>query len=515
MIAKAGNIIKVDNGSRKEISVGAILSYVLILVQFLSGLIYTPIVLDSLGKSQYGIYSLCTSFIGYLTIMNGGANAAYIRFYVQTKVKNPDKISELNGIFLKIFTGFAFIALICGWIIGFFSPEIFGSKINSAEYDVVKKCFFYLSISSAVQIINCIFSSLVIANEKFIFSKAVNILIAILNPILTVPFLLAGYNCVVIIVIHMATILMALAVNIIYSFRKLHVKFLLNRTDLDLLKNIAQFSGFIVLQSIMDQVNWQIDKFILARTHGTEEISLYSVGSTFNKYYITFSSALASVFIAQINKFQAHGDKQRINELFIRTSRLFAYLIWLAMSAYIIFGPQFVLRWAGKEYGTSYLIGLLLMLPVTASLTMGLGQDIARAMNRHQIQIVINFAICIVNGIVSVPLAIHWGAVGSAFGTFAAEMLMCIIVEPVYFKKILGLDMKALLINIAKILPGIVMPFTVGFLIMRYNLIKPNYVSIALWGSIYVLIYGASMWLIAMNKEEKTLIYNALKKIFK
>ena len=46
------------------------------------------------------------------------------------------------------------------------------------------------------------------------------------------------------------------------------------------------------------------------------------------------------------------------------------------------------------------------MLPVTASLTMGLGQDIARAMNKHRLQILINLGICVVNAIVSLPLAI-------------------------------------------------------------------------------------------------------------
>ena len=71
-----------EKETKKQMSAGVVLSYLVILIQFLTGLVYTPIVLRSLGQSQYGVYSLCASFMGYLTIMNSGANAAYIRFYV-------------------------------------------------------------------------------------------------------------------------------------------------------------------------------------------------------------------------------------------------------------------------------------------------------------------------------------------------------------------------------------------------------------------------------------------------
>ena len=120
--------------------------------------------------------------------------------------------------------------------------------------------------------------------------------------------------------------------------------------------------------------------------------------------------------------------KKNINKLFIRSSRVFCILcIGCLLRHLLFFGNQFVVRWAGNEYGSSFLIGILLMLPVTVSLTMGLAQDIARAMNKHQLQIIINFAICIINGIVSIPLACSVGAHGSTFGTFVAEICMCLV----------------------------------------------------------------------------------------
>lgn len=510
---KKNNKQILEKESKKQISAGVLLSYLVILVQFATGLLYTPVVLKTLGQSQYGVYSLCISFLGYLTIMNSGANAAYIRFYVQTKEKDPNRLSNLNGIFAKIFFLLAIISLFCGAIISNFSYDIFGDKINSEEYELVKLCLLFLSFTAAVQVVNCIFSSLVISNEKFIFAKTMNLIVVILNPLLTLPFLLNGYSCVSIVVVQLIMTLLSLGGNAYFCFKKLNAKFDFRYNDITLLKRILYFAGFIVLQSIMDQMNWQIDKFILARTHGTTEISLYSVGANFNNYYMTFSAALSSVFIAQINKLHARNDTDGINSLFIKSGRVFTYFVWLFMSAYIIFGKQFIVRWAGLEYEESYWIGMLIMLPVTASLMMGLAQDIARAMNKHHIQVLINFAICIVNVLISIPLSIKWGAKGAAIGTFLAEICMCVLIEPIYYRKVLGLNIWDLICKLGRIIPGIMIPLLYGFYLNFLGIIKTEYSSVLLLGLTYACVYFISMWLLAMNYSEKVIVKKCFNKI--
>ena len=114
---------------KKQMTLGVVLSYITIAVELLTGLFYTPLVLRLLGQSQYGIYSLVISFTGYLTIFNAGANAAYIRFYVQAKETDKTKVDGLNGLFLVIFSALAVIGVSAGLLISRFSPQLFGDKI--------------------------------------------------------------------------------------------------------------------------------------------------------------------------------------------------------------------------------------------------------------------------------------------------------------------------------------------------------------------------------------------------
>lgn len=498
---------------KKQLSLGVAFSYITIIAQCLSGVLYTPIILRSLGQSEYGVYSLCLSFSGYLTIFNSGMNAAFVRFYVQTKTKDEAKIPELNGLFARIFFVLAFISLFCGFFISWKAEFIFGSNISADEYALAKRLFVILAFSTFFTVINCIFSSLITANERFVFGKFVNLVQIVLAPVITIPLLLKGSGSDSVFLIKLMLIILVAIFNTVYCKVKLKVSFKFAAIDRILLKSILVFAGAIVVQSVMDQLNWQIDKFILARTKGTSEISIYSVGSTFNTYYLTIASAMSGVFIAEINRLVSLKKEKEVSDLFVKTSRIFAMLVFLIMSGFCIFGKQFILRWAGIEYGDSYYVGLLIMLPVTASLTMGLGQDIVRAKNVHKKQIFINIIVCICNFVVSIPLAMNYGAIGSAFGTFLCEIIICIIVQSIYYNNVAKLNMKQYYGEMLKIFPGLIFPVVYGFVIMKLGLVKASYVSIVMYALVYILIYVVSMWLFAMNGYEKGLVKKIAVKI--
>lgn len=490
---------------KKQLSVGVIFSYLIIIIQCLSSVIYTPIILSALGQSEYGVYSLCSSFSGYLTIFNGGLNAAFVRFYVQTKAKDESKLPNLNGLFAQIYILLSGISLLLGLIISWKADLFFGSMITPEEYILLKELFTILSFTTCLTVINCIFSSLIIANEQFIFGKLVILIEIVLAPLITIPLLMNGYGSSSVFTVKLVLTILITVFNAGYCLYKLNTKFNFRNFDTVLIKSILVFAGAIVVQSVMDQLNWQVDKLVLAWTSGTTEISIYSVGSTLNHYYLTIAGAVSGVFIAEINRLVAYGKNKEISDLFVKTSRIFAFLVFLIMSGYCIFGRVFILRWAGEEYEVSYYVGLLLMLPVTASLSMGLGQDIMRAKNIHKMQIFINIAVTFCNFIVSIPLAMTFGAVGSALGTFLCEIIICIIVQSIYYNRVGKLDMRAYYREMLHILPGLILPVIYGVIVMRMKFVQISYLSLGFHILIYVCIYAISMWLFAMNSYEKNL----------
>ena len=62
----------------KQRKIGVVLSYASIIISTLVQLIYTPFMIRKLGQSEYGLYSLIASVIGYLTLFDLGFGNAIV-----------------------------------------------------------------------------------------------------------------------------------------------------------------------------------------------------------------------------------------------------------------------------------------------------------------------------------------------------------------------------------------------------------------------------------------------------
>ena len=497
---------------KKQMTAGVLFAYLSIGFKLLSGILYTPILLHSLGQSEYGIYSLSTSFIGYLTILNSGMNAAYIRFYVQSIEKGERDPESINGIFLKIYLLLGIIGMAGGLLISGNAEFLFGTQILPNEYSIFKRSLRILSLTVLATTLNAVFTSCILAHERFAVGKLIDLLHTVLLPIITIPFLIAGFGSVTVITINLFLTILMLIANSLYAFTKLHMRFDLRYRDSAFLKSVMVFAGFIGLQLIMDQLNWQIDKFILARFKGSNEVAVYSVGSTFNTYFMTIAGAVSGMFIPQINRLVAKGSNEELSDLFIRTTRIFAQVAVLIMSGFLFFGEPFIARWAGQEYTVSYYVGLLIMLPVTFSLSIALAMDITRAKNLHKTQIVLNTLCAFLNFAISIPLAKAYGAIGSALGTFVCEIVIAIFVNAIYYHKVVKLNMIDIFKELLKLIPGWLPPFIVGAALMYFRVVQANYLSIILYGCLYVAVYGVSVWLISLSNKEKQYMKSMFKR---
>ena len=83
--------------------VGVVLSYAQILTTILVNLIYTPIMLRLVGASEYGVYSLSSSVIGYLSLLYAGMTSTYLRYSsIYQKKGDQESVARLNGLYYEI-----------------------------------------------------------------------------------------------------------------------------------------------------------------------------------------------------------------------------------------------------------------------------------------------------------------------------------------------------------------------------------------------------------------------------
>lgn len=505
-------MIKVMNSNK--LKMGSILSYVSLLVGYIISIIYTPIMLNLLGKSEYGLYNLVSSVVSYLGLLSFGFGSAYMRYYSRYKVNNDDyNIAKLNGMFLIVYTCIGIITILFGTVLIQNIDFILGNSITKSELETAKILMNIMILNMATTFVTSVFNSNIIANEEYIFQKLLYLLKTIINPFIIIPVLLMGYRSVGMVIATTIINISIELVNIIFCYKKLNIKFCFKKFDFKLMKEMAIFSSFIFLNMIIDQINWNVDKFILGRFRGTSDVAIYGLAAQLNTYYLSLSTSLSSVFIPRVNRMVAlYNDNKELTKLFTRVGRIQFIILSLICSGFIFYGQTFINLWAGQEYKDAYFIVILLIVPVTIPLIQNLGIEIQRAKNMHQFRSWVYLFIAIANVFISIPLARLYGGVGSAIGTAVSLIIGNGIIMNWYYHKKVKIDIIYFWKEILKFTPSLIIPLAVGIISNIFIDLTNLYLYLAC-GFIYTVVFCLSMWLLGMNMDERKLISIPLIKI--
>lgn len=500
-----------------QIKIGVILSYVSMLLTNVISLLYTPYMLSKLGQNEYGLYTLSASTISYLGLLSFGFGSAYMRYYARYKAHNDEVgINRLNGMFMSIFIGVACLVIIGGIILVCNVKYIFSGSLTSAELVKIRIIMAIMVVNLAITFPSSVFSSFVTAHERFLFQRVLSMVVSVGTPVTMIIILLSGYKSIAMSIVTTGWTILQLISRYYYCHNKLNMKFDFSKLEWSLLKEMGIFSFFIFLNSLIDTINWGIDKFLLGIYKGTVAVAIYGVASTFNSYFLTFSTSVSGVFIPRVNDLVAKaGDDadKMLTDLLSRVGRIQFMILALILSGFVFFGKPFiVLFWGGPKYKDAYYMAIILMATVMIPLCQNVGIEIQRAKNKHQFRSVVYTIIAVVNFGLSIPMCKLWGGIGCAIGTGISLVVGNIIIMNWFYHVKLGLNMKHYWINICKIVPSLIIPVVLGTLIMKcidFNSIIVLMCFILLYSVVYVI----SVWFIGMNSYEKLLFTKPLNRV--
>lgn len=499
--------------SSKERKIGAILSYVSIIITTLIQLLYTPLLIRMLGQSEYGLYSLVSSIIGYLTVLDLGFGNAIVVYTAKYRAqKKYDEEKKLHGMFYDIFILIGIVATVLGIILYLLVPNIFGNTMNSMEISKMKVMMLILTFNLAITFPFSIYSSIINAYEKFTFQKIIGIISSVLKPILMIPLLFFGYKSITMCIIITLTNIIVMFSNYLYCKNKLNVKIKFVGFDKVIFKTIFGYSFFIFLGVIVDKINWSVDQFVLGAVSGTVAVSIYTVASNINSLFINLSTAISGILLPKMSKMVAKkANNEEITEEFIKVGRIQYLIVFLMASGFVLFGKEFINFWVGKGFETAYYIAIILIVPLCVPLIQNLGISIMQAKNMHKFRSILLAIIAIANIAISIPLAKLFDGIGSAIGTSISLILGNIIILNIYYQKKVGINIIKFWKEIIKMSIPFTIPVIIILIIMKFVTLH-GYINLIVFGGIYTIIYSIVSYLLVMNKYEKSIIHKFIKR---
>lgn len=490
-----------------QLKAGAALNYVVIVLNMLVGLLYTPFMLRMMGQSEYGLYSLVASVISYLTILDLGFGNAIVRYTAKFRAEGKtNEQYEMFGMFLILYIVIGVVAFLVGLGLYFNVDTLFGATMTAEELGKARIMMLFLIFNLAVTFPMSIFGSIITAYEHFVFPKVINIIRIFLNTAIMICLLKMGYKAVAMVIVQTIFNISTLLINYIYCKYKLHIKIYFRNFKWMFLKEVAIYSFWIFLNVIMDRIYWSTGQFILGMFAGTAAVAVFAIAIHLEGIYMQFSTAISSVFLPKVTGIVARNDNHKeISDLFIRTGRIQFIVISLILSGFIVFGRDFIKLWAGAEYESAYQISLLFFASLAIPLIQNLGITILQARNQMRFRSTLYIVIALFSLVFQIILVKPLGGIGCAISIAGALFLGQGLVMNIYYQKNQHLDIVTFWKEILRmsIVPVVI---CIGAKVLINNIHLEGWLTLSLAIMIFLIIYVPLFYHFSMNQSERDLI---------
>lgn len=497
-----------------QIKAGAVLNYVIIGLNILTGLLYTPYMLHCLGQNEYGLYSIVASVIAYLTLLDFGFGSAITRYAARTiATGKKDDEWRLYGMFISAYTLIGILVSAVGLILYFNIDKMFDRTMTGEEIEQAKIMMGLMVLNLAATFPLSVFGSIVNAYEKFVFQRVINISRIILSTFTLVLVLSIGYKAVAMVIIQTIFSIGSLIANWLYCKYRLRIRIIFRNFNYILLKDILIFSWWNFVGAIVDRLYWNTGQFILGIYCGTVAVAIYSVAFTLFHLYLSMSTALNSVLLPRITILATNKNNDKhISDLFIKTGRLQFCVLCLILCGFALFGKAFIQLWAGQDYEQSFFVALLFFVATFVPLIQNVGLSVIMARGKLKFRSMTYFVISIVTVLGEILVAQRYGVIGCAWAIAIAHVIGQWIIMNLYYKKCQNIEIGMFWKNIFQMTKA---PFIVTSIaaVALYHLLIDSWLKLIIGIILFLCIYMPIFWISSMNGYEKSLVLGGIRKL--
>lgn len=485
---------------------GAILSYIQVVLSVLVNIIYVPVLLRYLGKSEYGLYQIVGSFFSYITVFESCMSVGVLRNYCNALGKQDNEESEVTlSMARAIYRVMAALMAITGVIVIFAFRRFYASSFSVSELKESSAILLLLFANMMVTLLGSVYLTVLTGQEKFTFIKILAIFIQIVQPVLVIlcvrkiPYAITIST--VIVLLNIATVML----RYLYVTRKLKIKIVKKNRNQKVIHEIVGLSATVLLGCIADQIFWKTDQVILGKLFSTTVVAVYSVGAQIYMMYMQFGTQIANVFYPKISiLYQEENGNQKVSDLFVRVGRITLMIIMLILSGFIVFGKEFLFFWVGEGYAEAYYVAIVVMIPFSVDLAQNLALCILQMKQQYGFRAKIYLLSALINIVTTVIFASYFGMIGAAISTGLSMTLTSGLIMNWYYLKKTKLD----IIKFWKESTGIIATaalMAVLALWVKQHMVyeRMGILQLGLGIALFVLIYAGIIYQFVMNTQEK------------
>ena len=483
---------------------GTILSFAAIFFKILVTFIYVPFVLDKIGKDNYGLFSIIGSIIAYIAILDFGINDSTLRFFVRYRKEESDKQKkQILGSVSTIYLMLTVLVLLVSGIVYFCLPLFFSKTFSVQEMLVFKQMYLISILSVAFTIFFNPTGAIINAYEKFIILKCADILVFTLTTITIVIFLNFEYNVVMMVFVASFYNVSNVLFKFFYVRTRIKIQYPTYKASKELVKKIALYAGPIFVVIVVEQIYWKLDNIIIGAMLGTTMVTFYAIGIVFQKYILSFSTAISRIMTPDlIKKIDANYSLTKLTENYIKTSRIQLIVVLPIVLNLVFWGKSFLIIWLGKEYVISYYVLVLVMIPFSIEIVGNLRNTFLQVYGYYWHRAIVIFVVSILNIWLTFFLIRDWGIIGAAVSTCVSLFLSYGITNFILWKKV-GINIFVFFNQVWFKSTPIIIISLLTFMLLKNQFTIINWEQLIIHFFVSSFVYLLSIWFLYFTNEEK------------
>lgn len=492
---------------KKQVKIGAILSYILIILNSAYGLIITPFILGEIGPSEYGVYKTIGSLTATIMVLDLGIGGTLQRYTAKFKAEE-DRNKIENFLFMGIMQAIG-LSLIIGFVCAnvFFTIEpIYSSSFTNNELIRAKQLFILLSINVILHVFENVIQGVISGLNQFIFTNGLKLCSLVIRGLLLFLILPVMNNSITVACITLIIELIIIIIELLYLYLRLNIMAKFYYFDKTLFSESFKYTLMLFIQSIVSQVNSNLDNVVVGAVIGAEAVAIYSFGLLIFNMFQQLSTSLSSVMLPTvINTIHSGANDTQLENLVIKVGRIQFMLMGAALSGFLILGQEFISLWLGDGFQDVWIITLILMFPAIWELSQNVCLTILRANNMLKFRTIILLITTIVNFIITIIGTQLFGYFAAAFGTAISIIIGSLVIMNIYYYKVLKLNPFRMFKNILdKTLICLIISSIVLAIVNYY--IYGGWIAFCIKVLIFCLTYGILLLAYGFNKDGKGLI---------
>lgn len=498
------------NSSNEQIKYGSIISYILLFLNIVLGLLYTPWILKEIGDSHYGIYTLASSLIA-LFLLDFGMSSAVSRFVAMYRADGQqDMVNNFVGIAFKLYF-FIMAAITVVLFCVYLNLDIIYSNLTLEEFRVFNVVF----VITAVCVIVCfpvnICNGILNAYEEYIALKTSEIFNKLGTVVATIVVLLLHGGVYGLVAVNGIFNIVTFVIKFYCICKRTPVKINFKYFSITEFHGIFSFQAWTTIASLSQQMVFNLVPTILAMVSNTFAITSFGFVNIIEGYVYTITNAINGLFLPKVMRILTKSqDASNTLSLMIKVGRINQSIISLLLIGLISVGQQFIDLWIGDEFQILHICIVLVCSSYFISASQQIANTSLTALNQIKYQAIINVITGIINLVFVYLLGGKFGIIGVSFTIGFIYWLRVILLNIVYIK-ILHINIFQFFKECQlKMLPAILICLAVSYAVGKFlpiNLIGINGWFIFMMKVLLIcLIFFICMWLLGWNCFEKQLI---------